>query len=82
MAETSGGLAAEFQAAVTRRGGCAVQRVLATLTDPDLSDFQAALDPASGIDAAAISRVMEARGHSLKQHTVQSHRRGVCACPR
>lgn len=73
-------LAAEVAALAVPRARCSLARVADSLDDADRADLRALLaDP--DVLGSLISRALIARGHNVKPHTIQRHRRGMCACP-
>ena len=74
-------LLAEAAALTTRQGGkCGVGLLEQTLESADRAEFLDAI--ASSVDATALSRALELRGHEVGANTTQRHRRGDCKCPR
>jgi hypothetical protein len=81
----TGGLAAALAAAQAcdPRKGCGVGRILNAVDTADHGDLEAALNLDSGISGAVLSRVLAERySIPVSANTVQTHRRGDCACPR
>ena len=60
---------------------CGVGRALAAMSDSERAEFE---DVLADLDVAgtAIAAVFDTRGHHVRAHTVQDHRRGKCSCGR
>lgn len=72
-------LASEVAALRVSRTRCSIARVSDALDEPDRGDLARLLDDPEVL-GTLISRALIARGHNVKPHTVQRHRRGICEC--
>jgi hypothetical protein len=60
---------------------CRIAHVLDSMEKSDRDDLNAAMDDTS-IQHVTITNVLRAKGHDLGKHSVSTHRRGQCGCPR